>query len=205
MSGDPIAAVTFDYWNTIVRADADQGAHRLRAWAVEYAEAGHLVDDDTLRAAFRAVWDEHQAAWSRNQQYTGERAARTAIEQLDLPVSEHVRDRLVERFLTAGEEAGFHLCDGVDALVTELHGRGVRLGIVCDVGFTPSSGLRRILERFGILDCFNGWSFSDEVGGTSRRRRSSSTRSGISAWIRTRPPTSVTCGGPTSWGPGRWA
>ncbi len=76
MSGDRIEAVTFDYWNTIVRADADQGAHRLRAWAVEYADAGHLVDDDALHAAFRAVWDQHQAAWLRNEQYTGERAAR---------------------------------------------------------------------------------------------------------------------------------
>lgn len=164
MSGDRIEAVTFDYWNTIVRADADQGGHRLRAWAVEYADAGHLVDDDALHAAFRAVWDQHQAAWLRNEQYTGERAARAAIEQLDLPVSEQVRDRLVERFVTAGEEAGFHLCDGIDLVLAELQGRGVRLGIVCDVGFTPSSGLRRILQRFGILGCFDGWSFSDEVG-----------------------------------------
>ena len=164
MSGDRIEAVTFDYWNTIVRADADQGGHRLRAWAVEYADAGHLVDDDALHAAFRAVWDRHQAAWLRNEQYTGERAARAAIDQLDLPVSEQVRDRLVERFVTAGEEAGFHLCDGVDVLLTELQGRGMRLGIVCDVGFTPSTGLRRILQRFGLLVCFDGWSFSDEVG-----------------------------------------
>jgi len=164
VSADRIEAVTFDYWNTIVRADADQGAHRLRAWAIEYAEAGHLVDDDALHAAFRAVWDQHQAAWLRNEQYTGERAARAAIDQLDVPVSEQVRDRLVERFVTAGEEAGFHLCDGIDVVLAELQGRGVRLGIVCDVGFTPSSGLRRILERFNLLGCFDGWSFSDEVG-----------------------------------------
>ena len=164
MRGPRLEAVTFDYWNTIVRADADQGAHRLRAWAVEYADAGHLVDDDALHAAFRAVWDRHQAAWLRNEQYTGERAALAAIDLLDVPVSERVRQRLVERFLTAGEEAGFHLCEGVDVLVADLQARGVRLGIVCDVGFTPSTGLRRILERFGLLGCFDGWSFSDEVG-----------------------------------------
>jgi len=164
VSGERIEAVTFDYWNTVVRADADQGSYRLRAWAVEYAEAGHVVDDHMLHLAFRAVWDQHQAAWLRNEQYTAERAARAAIAHLGLPVSPQVRDRLVERFVTAGEEADFQLCDGIDHVVTELHGRGVRLGIVCDVGFTPSSGLRRILERFGILDCFAGWSFSDEVG-----------------------------------------
>ena len=164
MTRGPIAAVTFDYWNTIVRADADQGAHRLRAWTVEYAEAGYAVDEEVLRRAFRTVWDEHQAAWLRNEQYTGQRAARAAVERVGLPVSSAVRDRLVERFLTAGEEAGFHLCDGVDVTLTALDRRGIRVGIVCDVGFTPSTGLRRILERFGILDCFDGWSFSDDVG-----------------------------------------
>jgi len=161
---EPIAAVTFDYWNTIIRADADQGAHRLQAWAVEYAQAGHAVDEEVLHRAFRTVWDEHQAAWLRNEQYTGERAARAAVEHVGAPVSAAVRERLVERFLTAGEEAGFHLCDGVDVALTELRRRGIRLGIICDVGFTPSAGLRRILERYGILDCFDGWSFSDEVG-----------------------------------------
>jgi putative hydrolase of the HAD superfamily len=159
-----IEAVTFDYWNTIIRADASQGASRRQAWAREYFAAGHVVEDDGLQEVFRAVWDEHQAAWLRNEQYSGERAARAAVDLVGLPVGPEVRERLVERFLTAGEALSFHLCEGVDAALAELRGRGVRLGIVCDVGFTPSTGLRRILERFGLLDCFDGWSFSDEVG-----------------------------------------
>ncbi|MEZ5258385.1 MAG: HAD-IA family hydrolase [Ilumatobacteraceae bacterium] len=41
---------------------------------------------------------------------------------------------------------------------------GVRLGIICDVGFTPSPVLRTMLERHGVLGYFDAWSFSDEVG-----------------------------------------
>ena len=103
MSGDRIAAVTFDYWNTIVRADADQGAHRLRAWVVEYAEAGHVVDDDALHAAFRAVWDQHQAAWLRNEQYTGDVAGRRSSAR---PAGERAVRMFRRRFVTA-REAGF--------------------------------------------------------------------------------------------------
>ena len=44
-----VRAVTFDFWNTIVRADADQSSYRLRAWSEEYAAIGHPVDDATLR------------------------------------------------------------------------------------------------------------------------------------------------------------
>ena len=44
-----VRAVTFDFWNTIVRADADQSSYRLRAWSKEYAAIGHPVDDGVLR------------------------------------------------------------------------------------------------------------------------------------------------------------
>jgi putative hydrolase of the HAD superfamily len=45
-----------------------------------------------------------------------------------------------------------------------LSERGIRLGIICDVGFTPSPVLLRHLERHGLLEYFDHWSFSDEVG-----------------------------------------
>lgn len=159
-----IRGVTFDYWNTIVRADADQGSYRIRAWREEYLQIGHDVDEETIRTAFRTVWDEHHSSWLRNEQYLGSRAGDVAVDLVAHPVDAATRARLVERFLTAGEEAGFHLCDGIDAALEGLRARGVRLGIICDVGFTPSTGLRRMLAGFGLLEHFEGWSFSDEVG-----------------------------------------
>jgi putative hydrolase of the HAD superfamily len=159
-----VRAVTFDYWNTIVRADADQASYRVRAWQEEYSSVGHEVDEETIRIAFRAVWDEHHASWLRNEQYQAQRAGDLAVDLVARPVDPATRTRLVERFLTAGEEAGFTLCDGIDGALEDLRRRGIRLGIICDVGFTPSAGLRRMLEGFGLLDHFDGWSFSDDVG-----------------------------------------
>jgi putative hydrolase of the HAD superfamily len=40
----------------------------------------------------------------------------------------------------------------------------LRIGIICDVGMTPSTVLRGYLERFDVLRHFDHWSFSDEVG-----------------------------------------
>jgi len=45
-----------------------------------------------------------------------------------------------------------------------LRSTGVRIGIVCDVGMTPSSSLIGLLDARGILSLFDHWSFSDEVG-----------------------------------------
>ena len=50
-------------------------------------------------------------------------------------------------------------------MLPQLRAAGVRVGIICDVGMsTPSPVLREILNRFGLLDHFDHWSFSDEVG-----------------------------------------
>ena len=45
-----------------------------------------------------------------------------------------------------------------------LRASGLRIGIVCDVGMTPSSALIRLLDDRGLLPLFDHWSFSDEVG-----------------------------------------
>jgi putative hydrolase of the HAD superfamily len=158
----PVTAMTFDYWNTIVRPTEAQLARRLEGWRLRYAEAGHDVDEELLRGVFAAVWDEHQAAWRRNEQYTGDVAARRAIELLALPVDPPTEADLVDRFITPPVDLG--LCDGVAGLIAALAERDVRLGIVCDVGFSPSTELRRVLERHDLLHWFTGWSFSDEVG-----------------------------------------
>ena len=45
-----------------------------------------------------------------------------------------------------------------------LDDAGLRIGIICDVGLTPSPTLRRYLDHHGLLGYFDHWSFSDEVG-----------------------------------------
>lgn len=164
MSGAPVRAVTFDYWNTIVRTHADPSAWRLDQWQALLGGAGHDVPTELVRAVFDAEWLEHQAAWQRNEQYTGVRAAQGAVARLGLDLPAGLVDALVEAFQAAGEDVPYELCPGVADALTALAERGVGLGIICDVGFTPSVILRRLLEGFGVLDVFTGWSFSDEVG-----------------------------------------
>ena len=45
-----------------------------------------------------------------------------------------------------------------------LRDAGLRIGIVCDVGMAPSTLLRTHLGTHGLIDYFDHWSFSDEVG-----------------------------------------
>jgi len=56
-----------------------------------------------------------------------------------------------------------HPSDGVGACLKELKASGLRLGIICDIGLTPSFVVRELLERRNLLRYFDDAVFSDEV------------------------------------------
>ena len=56
------------------------------------------------------------------------------------------------------------LAPGIEDTLRTWRDAGIKLGIVCDVGITPSVALRGYLEHFDVLKYFDHWSFSDDVG-----------------------------------------
>jgi FMN phosphatase YigB (HAD superfamily) len=159
-----VRAITFDYWNTIMFAVDPAGQWRSDAWQALLAEGGHVVETPVIREAFKAAWSMHRTAWVDNVQHPGTAFAAVAVDALGLDLDAPVRAQLVEAFMHEGDGRQFVPCPGVDDALRALRERGVHIGIVCDVGITPSTGLRRLLEHHGLLAYFDGWSFSDEVG-----------------------------------------
>jgi putative hydrolase of the HAD superfamily len=158
-------AVTFDYWNTLVWEESGHLAGRRKeAWAGLLEEAGFAMERALLDAVFTRSWDRYVEHWTANQQYQSVRAAEEMVEQLGFTLPAHVRRELVEAFTGAGRDAELHLTDGVADCLRTLKDGGLRLGIICDVGMTPSPVLRNVLDGWGVLELFDHWSFSDEVG-----------------------------------------
>ena len=172
--GPAVTAVTFDYWNTLC-CEPPGGylrGRRLEAMTQVMVDAGvgsAGVVLPVLTAGYNAAWDNWHQGWRSNRQFTGIDAAHLicdAVEQAfaDSPVVGALRSRLCAAFAEQGPAAELHLVDGVADALAGLSERGVRMGIICDVGFTPSPALRAHLERRGLLKYFDHWSFSDEVG-----------------------------------------
>ncbi|HVF33466.1 MAG TPA: HAD family hydrolase [Acidimicrobiales bacterium] len=159
-----IEAVTFDFWNTLVVDGGTAGRdHRLDAWMGVLEDSGFAVERGALDAAMAASWDVFLEAWRSNRQYTHVEAAVDILDQLGHRVPPDVHDRLLASF-HYDETDSPSLTEGVAECLAVLHGNGVRLGIICDVGMTPSTALRDILSRYDVLQFFSHWSFSDEVG-----------------------------------------
>jgi putative hydrolase of the HAD superfamily len=162
-SGRRVEAVTFDFWNTLCVPDHDRFRdQRMSAMRQVLHEDGVDVTDDALREAFVGLLELFNERWAANVQFVAADAAEIVADRLDPAMPTHVRVRLADIFASAPGIPD--LASHAGEVVATLAGAGVRLGIICDVGMTPSPVLRSYLDHHGILQHFDHCSFSDEVG-----------------------------------------
>jgi putative hydrolase of the HAD superfamily len=158
-----IKAVTFDFWNTI--ATVPPGAMRearQRGIVAALASSDFEVEADLLLEGLRQVGLDWERAWAEGRHLPPHEAAAALVRHLG--VEGAAREMVAEAFLGAGREVPLEFAPGIHACLAELRRREVRLGIVCDVGFSGGELLRELLDAEGLLGHFDGWGFSDEVG-----------------------------------------
>lgn len=158
-----IEAVTFDFWNTIAREPPGTMTERRRRAVADACTACELVvEAELLAASLEEVGRAYRQSWEAGTHFHPRQGAEMLAAALG---AEGEAGELVsEAFLTAGRDAELALSPGIRECLAAIDGRGVRIGIVCDVGFTGGELLRGFLDREGVLGHFSGWAFSDEVG-----------------------------------------
>ncbi|HST38328.1 MAG TPA: HAD family hydrolase [Conexibacter sp.] len=155
------AAVTFDFWNTLMAEPPGLLKRRRReALVAAAAELGGGIAEAAIDRELTAAGAAHDRAWSTGRPF--DPAAEAA--RFGAALSERDGSALAAAFLGSSAGARLTLADGIAPVLRELRERGVGLAIVCDVGLTPSTLLRAALAREGLLELFGGWAFSDEVG-----------------------------------------
>jgi putative hydrolase of the HAD superfamily len=160
-----LEAVTFDYWNTLMHEDGSSIALRREAWAARLGGIGVAVAEHELDMAFEGGWRRFNEAWEANRQYRIDDAARDLLVDLGLEhLDGELHAQLVADLDVVSERVSLIAAPGIEGCLRRLKDAGLRLGIICDVGMTPSTSLRRQLERHGLLGYFDHWSFSDDVG-----------------------------------------
>jgi FMN phosphatase YigB (HAD superfamily) len=158
-------AVTFDFWNTLMWEEPGSlREKRLEVWAGALRELGADVSPFQLESAHDAAHQTYVDSWIAGRQFRVEEAVELMLERLDGVRANDWREPLAEGFSEAGRRAAVHPSDGVRTCLEALSDAGVRIGIVCDIGLTPSPVVRELLARHGLLRFFDGMSFSDEVG-----------------------------------------
>jgi FMN hydrolase / 5-amino-6-(5-phospho-D-ribitylamino)uracil phosphatase len=159
----PIAAVTFDFWNTIAREPPGTMSEARRAAIAAACEScGVEVEVERLGEQIAAVGNSFQESWAAGRHFPPKQAAAELVEAMGLEGA--ARERVAEAFLEAGRGVELGLAPEIEGCLERLRADGVVLGIVCDAGFSGGAILREFLDRKGLLRHFGGWGFSDEVG-----------------------------------------
>ena len=160
----PLKAVTFDFWNTIARSRSGEAMVRARHEAVAATCEAHdlEIEAELLAATLEEVTASYEGSWSAGTHFHPKKGAEMLVAALGIEGA--AREAVVEAFLTAGRGAKLALAPDIRPCLEALRKRGIRLGIVCDVGFTGGELLREFLDREDLLGHFSGWAFSDEVG-----------------------------------------
>jgi putative hydrolase of the HAD superfamily len=158
-----ISAVTFDFWNTIAQVpEGTMPEARRRAVAAACEEGGVAVEPALLEASLEEVRLRWETSWGEGVHLHPDEGAELLVRALG--VDGEGGAHVAEAFLGAIREVELELAPGISPALEQLSERGVRLGIVCDVGFSGGAMLRELLDRERLLRHFDGWSFSDETG-----------------------------------------
>lgn len=174
MAQSTVKAVTFDLWDTVFVDESDEPRRAAVGLLPKREERRHLVHQflerhepveravvdaacDTVDAAFGRVWYSENVTWTVRQRLE------VLLKGLHRTLPE---DELVE-LARLHEEMELMVppdtAPGVAEALSAVAGK-YKLGVVSDAVFSPGWALRKLLERAGLLDFFNAFAFSDEVG-----------------------------------------
>jgi len=170
-----VGALTFDLWDTVFLDDSDEPKRHAMGLPVKKVERRDLLEKflsaagpavareavdrayDGVDEAFRKAWHDDHVTW-------------TVAERLGKVLAALGRELPPGRF---AELAGLHedmelsvspdLIPGAAEAIRSLK-PAHKLIVISDAIFTPGRGLRKLLERYGLLDAFSGFVFSDEFG-----------------------------------------
>lgn len=172
--GKPIKTVSFDLWDTVFIDDSDEPKRaaaglppksvQRRKLVQQFLEpqspiARELIDRcyDTTDAAFREVWYGQNVTWPVRVRLG------VLLQGLGRKLPEKEFAELVRLHEDMELEVKPDLLPGIGEALESIKGK-YKLAVISDAIFSPGRALRELLRHYGLLDYFDYFVFSDEVG-----------------------------------------
>ncbi|MBI3978153.1 MAG: HAD-IA family hydrolase [Chloroflexi bacterium] len=170
--GQPVAAVTFDLWQTLMHDTVENGRRRgvARAAALQatLAAVGFDRTVEAIAGADQTTWRHCEAVWKSLCEVSIDDQIRHLLAGLAVPASAVGDAATWSRIEVAYVEPFFDHpptpAPGVHDVLRAVRGLGIRIGLICNTGRTPGSALRRLFDQWGIRGYFDSLAFSNEEG-----------------------------------------
>jgi len=169
-----IKGVTFDLWDTVFIDDSDEPkrakagrptkAEDRRQFVHSFVSKQIDLSLETVSTVYDKVDAEFQHVWHRDHiTWTVHYRINRILEQLNVTLPESDMNKLVRLHEEMELEFRPDFIPGVHDAIRELS-TNYQLGVISDAIFSPGRVLRTLLKDEGLLDYFDTWAFSDEVG-----------------------------------------
>lgn len=169
-----VKAITFDLWDTVIHDDSDEEKRKARGLASkketrrELALAALRRDApleettlraayDTMEAAFNRMWHDEHVTWTVDERISA------LLEELGRTLADDHRAELVRELEEMEVTVPPDPIAGIGEAIAALAG-SYKLGVVSDAIYSPGRCLREWLRMHDLLQHFDGFAFSDEIG-----------------------------------------
>jgi len=169
-----IEALTFDLWDTVIIDDSDEPKRAAAGLPTKAAARRALLHQalsavapveramvdlayDVADSAFRKVWDDQSVTWTVRERLD------VLLRGLGRSLPEFALAELVRVHEDMELVVSPDPVPGAVEAIRALKGR-VPMAVISDTVFSPGRALRTLLDRWGVLDCFDCFVFSDEAG-----------------------------------------
>lgn len=162
-----IRAVTFDWWNTLVRNSTNDYIERLKEIRLRGIQTilqqyGHAFDYRALSGAYDAQGEQLHAIWQMGADLDPAEQIVILLKLLDAKLAGELIAKLIEPYSMAVLKHPPVLSLGALETLKELKARGLKLGLISNTGRSSGAVLREVQRRFGIRDYFDTLTFSNE-------------------------------------------
>ena len=120
MQSGKYAAVTYDFWNTLVAETTDSLDRRRALWTEILFENGFEVTQQQLDEAFAQGWNHFDTNWRNNVQSSIDGVVNAAISKLPIEISLHTKTQLTDAYLAASESTPRKLLPNVTKTLERL-------------------------------------------------------------------------------------
>ena len=121
------------------------------------------LEESAALDLLKEAWSKHDEAWKRTETFGPGRMAAYCLEKHGVE-DDAALASLSKVFEEATLEGGVEAAEGVSDTMQALRVAGIRIGLVCDTGFSSGKVVRGLLEQVDLARWIEVFSFSDEVG-----------------------------------------
>jgi putative hydrolase of the HAD superfamily len=166
-----IDTITFDLWNTLIYFSPEDNIRfknkRVEGFIEVLKKVGLNLSREKMEKAYDESSERYKPIREREEDISTREQVQIILDCLENPglinLEEGVLNQLEEILDSQILSELPSLNEGCEEILSYLHNKNYKIGLICNTGRTPGKVLREVLKRRNVFQFFKALIFSDEL------------------------------------------